>query len=142
MCPSGQKCDSLNVPNKTALKTVNQLKTILPSNLSRINKNYLLNILDNHLIHYSSPINLTYAWSFGSLAGICLIIQMISGIFLVAPLSLLFHSTVQSAVHEDIFPYRKHSLSSQRGNTKRKSGKNLDIPGLTYITKKIWRTFI
>jgi hypothetical protein len=100
MCPAGQQSDSLNVSSKIALKTVNQLKTILPANLSRINKNYLLNILDNHLIHYSSPINLTYAWSFGSLAGICLIIQMISGIFLVASLNLLFHSIVQSAVHE------------------------------------------
>jgi chromatin remodeling complex protein RSC6 len=61
MCPAGQESDSLNVSSKIVLKTVNQLKTILPSNLSRINKNYLLNILDNHLIHYSSPINLTYA---------------------------------------------------------------------------------
>jgi len=34
------------------------------------------------VFHYASPITLTYAWSFGSLAGICLVIQMISGIFL------------------------------------------------------------
>ena len=48
----------------------------------RWNKNYLLTFLDNHLIHYPTPINLTYAWSFGSSAGICLIIQILSGIFL------------------------------------------------------------
>ena len=41
-------------------------------NRTRWNKNYLLSILDNHLIHYPSPINLNYAWSFGSVAGICL----------------------------------------------------------------------
>ena len=51
-------------------------------NRTRWNKNYLLSILDNHLIHYPSPINLNYAWSFGSVAGICLVIQMLSGIFL------------------------------------------------------------
>nr|YP_010147276.1 cytochrome b [Coscinodiscus wailesii]QQP21837.1 cytochrome b [Coscinodiscus wailesii] len=51
-------------------------------NRTRWNKNYLLSILDNHLIHYPSPINLTYAWSFGAIAGICLVIQILSGIFL------------------------------------------------------------
>jgi|TARA_B110000238_G_scaffold189517_1_gene221696 ubiquinol-cytochrome c reductase cytochrome b subunit len=48
----------------------------------RWSRNYLLAFLDNHLIHYPTPINLTYAWSFGSSAGICLVIQMLSGIFL------------------------------------------------------------
>jgi hypothetical protein len=48
----------------------------------RWNRNYLLAFLDNHLIHYPTPINLTYAWSFGSSAGVCLVIQILSGIFL------------------------------------------------------------
>ena len=67
---------------KYILITLSKFKTVLPSNLLRVNRNYLFDIFDNHLIHYNSPISLTYAWSFGSLAGICLIIQMISGIFL------------------------------------------------------------
>ena len=45
-------------------------------------KNYFLAFIDNHLIHYPTPINLTYAWSFGSSAGMCLVIQILSGIFL------------------------------------------------------------
>lgn len=49
---------------------------------NRWNSNYLLSFVDNHLIHYPTPINLNYAWSFGSVAGICLVIQMLSGIFL------------------------------------------------------------
>ena len=49
---------------------------------TRINKNYLISILDAHLVHYPSPINLSYAWSFGSLAGICLVIQILTGLFL------------------------------------------------------------
>jgi ubiquinol-cytochrome c reductase cytochrome b subunit len=48
----------------------------------RWNKDYILSIVDSHLIDYPSPINLSYAWSFGSLAGICLVIQILTGIFL------------------------------------------------------------
>jgi len=67
---------------KSTLLTVSSVKKLLPLNLPRINKNYLFALIDSHLIHYPSPISLTYAWSFGALAGICLVIQMISGIFL------------------------------------------------------------
>lgn len=49
---------------------------------NRLNKNYLLSFVDSHIVHYPSPINLTYAWSFGSLAGICLVIQILTGLFL------------------------------------------------------------
>jgi len=48
----------------------------------RWSNNYLVSIVDNHLILYPTPINITYAWSFGAVAGICLVIQILSGIFL------------------------------------------------------------
>lgn len=67
---------------KTALVGLNNLKNVFPLNLPRANTNYLFAFLDSHIISYPTPITLTYAWSFGSLAGICLVIQMISGIFL------------------------------------------------------------
>jgi quinol-cytochrome oxidoreductase complex cytochrome b subunit len=67
---------------KNALVGLNSIKSVFPLNLSRANTNYLFAFLDSHVIHYPTPITLTYAWSFGSLAGICLVIQMISGIFL------------------------------------------------------------
>ena len=51
-------------------------------NSVRWNKNYLLAFIDSHLIHYPSPINLSYAWSFGATAGVCLIIQILTGVFL------------------------------------------------------------
>lgn len=57
-------------------------KAQLLQKLPRINKIYILDFLDRHTIHYPTPITLTYAWSFGSLAGISLVIQMLSGIFL------------------------------------------------------------
>jgi len=48
----------------------------------RWNKDYLLAFTDSHIINYPSPINLSYLWSFGSAAGFCLVIQIITGIFL------------------------------------------------------------
>ncbi len=48
----------------------------------RWNKNYLMAIMNSHIVDYPTPINLTYAWSFGSTAGICLVIQILTGVFL------------------------------------------------------------
>ena len=41
-----------------------------------------LAILNAHLIDYPTPVNLNYNWSFGSTAGLCLAIQLLTGIFL------------------------------------------------------------
>ena len=49
---------------------------------NRVSKYNGLAILNNHVVVYSTPINLNYMWNFGSLAGICLVIQIITGIFL------------------------------------------------------------
>lgn len=48
----------------------------------RWNKDYLLSFVDNHLIDYPTPININYLWSFGSAAGLCLVLQIFTGIFL------------------------------------------------------------
>jgi quinol-cytochrome oxidoreductase complex cytochrome b subunit len=49
---------------------------------TRWNKNSILAFLDSHIIDYPTPINLNYFWSFGALAGLVLVIQIISGVFL------------------------------------------------------------
>lgn len=49
---------------------------------SRWNFNIWLSFLDSHIIDYPTPVTLNYNWSFGSAAGICLAIQILSGIFL------------------------------------------------------------
>lgn len=72
----------LNGMTTAFLFLTSKVKLLLPLNFLRINKNYILNLVDSHIIHYASPVTLTYAWSFGSLAGLCLVIQMLSGIFL------------------------------------------------------------
>ena len=38
--------------------------------------------LNQHLIDYPTPSNLSYWWGFGPLAGICLVIQIVTGVFL------------------------------------------------------------
>lgn len=45
-------------------------------------KKPLTNWINEHVIMYPSPINLNYWWSFGSLAGITLVIQIITGLLL------------------------------------------------------------
>ena len=42
----------------------------------------LLSVLNDHIIQYPAPTNLTYWWGYGSTAGICLVIQIATGIFL------------------------------------------------------------
>jgi len=48
----------------------------------RWTKNPLLAFINSHIVDYPTPINLNYFWSFGSIAGICLVIQIVTGIFL------------------------------------------------------------
>lgn len=48
----------------------------------RWNKKSLFAVFNNHLIDYPTPINLNYFYGFGSLAGIMLVIQILTGIFL------------------------------------------------------------
>jgi|SaaInl8_150m_RNA_FD_contig_123_10128_length_3034_multi_11_in_0_out_2_2 ubiquinol-cytochrome c reductase cytochrome b subunit len=49
---------------------------------ARWNKDFLLSFVDSHIIDYPTPINLNYLWSFGSTAGLCLGVQIVTGIFL------------------------------------------------------------
>lgn len=48
-----------------------------------LRKNHpIINIINNSLIDLPTPINIRLWWNFGSLLGLCLIIQIISGLFL------------------------------------------------------------
>lgn len=48
----------------------------------RWNKNSIAAFIDSHIVDYPTPLNLNYFWSFGSLAGFCLVIQILTGVFL------------------------------------------------------------
>nr|AYQ19060.1 cytochrome b [Galerucinae sp. 1 ACP-2013] len=44
--------------------------------------NPLLKIINNSIIDFPTPSNISYMWNFGSLLGICLMIQILTGLFL------------------------------------------------------------
>lgn len=67
--------------------------------LNRWNKNHILAFVDSHIINYPTPINLNYMWSFGSTAGICLGIQILTGIFLAMHYSSHVHYAFSSVEH-------------------------------------------
>ena len=46
------------------------------------NKMQLLGVLNTHLVSYPTPMNLNYSWNGGSLAGLMLVSQMLTGILL------------------------------------------------------------
>jgi len=59
-----------------------------------IRKNHpLIKIINDSLIDLPSPANISLIWNFGSLLGVCLIIQIITGIFL----AIHFHSDTSLA---------------------------------------------
>jgi ubiquinol-cytochrome c reductase cytochrome b subunit len=48
----------------------------------RILNRPIINIFNDHLIDYPTPVNINYLWNFGSMAGIFLVVQILTGIFL------------------------------------------------------------
>lgn len=42
----------------------------------------ILSIFNSNLIDSPSPSNLSYLWNFGSLLGVCLVIQILTGVTL------------------------------------------------------------
>ena len=47
-----------------------------------LKKNPLLSILNSYLIDAPTPANISYLWNFGSLLGLCLVIQIVTGVTL------------------------------------------------------------
>nr|YP_011036652.1 cytochrome b [Xestocephalus ishidae]WRK21256.1 cytochrome b [Xestocephalus ishidae] len=62
-------------------------------NKSLIKKNLLLKMINNSIIDLPAPLNLSMWWNFGSILGMCLMIQVISGIIL----SMHYNSSTEMA---------------------------------------------
>ena len=45
-------------------------------------KQVLLRLVNSYMVDSPQPANLSYLWNFGSLLGTCLILQILTGIFL------------------------------------------------------------
>nr|QTC30724.1 cytochrome b [Psyttalia humilis] len=50
--------------------------------MNKFKKNKIFEILMNSLVNLPTPVNISIWWNFGSLLGLCLIIQIITGLFL------------------------------------------------------------
>jgi quinol-cytochrome oxidoreductase complex cytochrome b subunit len=48
----------------------------------RWNQHPLVTFISSHIIDYPTPLNINYLWSFGSAAGLCLVNQILTGVFL------------------------------------------------------------
>jgi ubiquinol-cytochrome c reductase cytochrome b subunit len=62
-------------------------------------KNPILGVVNNHGVDYPTPTNQTYFFGFGSLAGIMLIFQILTGIFLAMHYTGLVSSSFASVEH-------------------------------------------
>ena len=47
-----------------------------------IKRNVFLNFVNDHLVEYPTPSNLTLFWNYGFLAAMCLVVQIVTGIAL------------------------------------------------------------
>jgi len=47
-----------------------------------LKSNVILRLLNSYLVDSPQPANISYAWNFGSLLGVCLILQILTGVFL------------------------------------------------------------
>jgi len=47
-----------------------------------LKSNALLRLVNSYLVDSPEPANISYLWNFGSLLGMCLILQILSGVFL------------------------------------------------------------
>jgi len=71
----------LNIKNKERYVKKQTYSYTIMKRLSIV-KQPALSVINDHLIDYPTPSNLNYMWSFGSLAGLCLMLQIATGIFL------------------------------------------------------------
>nr|QWK45001.1 apocytochrome B [Analipus japonicus] len=67
--------------------------------MARWNLNSILSWVDSHIIDYPTAMNLNYNWSFGSSAGFCLVIQILSGAFLAMHYASETHYAFSSVEH-------------------------------------------
>jgi quinol-cytochrome oxidoreductase complex cytochrome b subunit len=47
-----------------------------------LKSNVLLRLMNSYLVDSPQPANISYLWNFGSLLGLCLILQILTGVFL------------------------------------------------------------
>lgn len=64
-----------------------------------LKKDPILSIMNGMLIDLASPSNISYLWNFGSLLGICLVVQILTGVFLAMHYTAHVDLAFQSVEH-------------------------------------------
>ena len=59
-----------------------QIFKIIKNLMRLLKKHVLLRLLNSYIVDSPQPANISYLWNFGSLLGTCLILQILTGIFL------------------------------------------------------------
>nr|CAB0049852.1 cytochrome b [Sepia pharaonis] len=68
--------------------------------LSSLRKNHpVLKIISGSVVDLPSPINLSVWWNFGSLLGLCLVVQIVSGLFLAMHYTSCVEMAFDSVIH-------------------------------------------
>ena len=62
----------------------------------------ILKIVNDYVIDTPEPANISYLWNFGSLLGTCLIIQILTGVFLAMHYTPNVDLAFNSVEHENI----------------------------------------
>lgn len=62
-------------------------------------RNPLIAVIGNHLDGYPTPLNLSYLWGFGSLSGIALVVQILTGVCLAMHYAPEIHLAFASVEH-------------------------------------------
>nr|YP_009142414.1 cytochrome b [Trilophidia annulata]AKH04349.1 cytochrome b [Trilophidia annulata]QOL00788.1 cytochrome b [Trilophidia annulata] len=62
-------------------------------------KNPLIKIMNNSLIDLPAPLNISFWWNFGSMLGLCLMIQIITGLFLTMHYTPNIETAFSSVIH-------------------------------------------
>lgn len=77
-----QQCRILDNGRKTDRDTSSLIKKTNLYKMRLHNKIQVLGVLNTHLVAYPTPMNLNWSWNGGSLAGVMLASQMLTGILL------------------------------------------------------------
>ncbi len=81
----------------------------------------ILRLVNSYLVDSPQPANISYLWNFGSLLGACLILQILTGVFLAMHyqphVDFAFSSVEHILFYNVFFKYRYISGNSNKLNT-------------------------
>lgn len=68
-----------------------------------LKKQVLLRLVNSYMVDSPQPANISYLWNFGSLLGVCLVLQILTGIFLAMHYVPNVDLAFTSVEHENLY---------------------------------------